>query len=311
MRPFEQLPLGEVPPSPRLPHPYLQAEAREMTVVIDGGPIRTHLRTWGEGPPLLLVHGLMTAGYSWRYVMDGLGSRYRLYIVDLPGAGRSEKSRHGYRPDEVWAWLSALVDSLGIRGCPVIGNSMGGYLCMGWVLADPEAACRLVNVHSPGFPEARLHALRALLSLPGTVGLLGWLIRRDPRRWIQRNVHYWDETLKSVEELDEYAAPLVEEGGAAAFHSILRETMAPGPMRDLVRALEARREAGTPFPVPLQLVYARQDPVVPPAFGPRLHALVPEAELVWIEEGSHFAHVDAVDAFLPPVLRFLEAGPSS
>ena len=56
--------------------------------------------------------------------------------------------------------------------------------------------------------------------------------------------------------------------------------------------------------MPLLHLYARRDPMVPPRFGPILAGLT-GANLVWLDEGSHFAHVDAVERFLPPVLEFL------
>jgi pimeloyl-ACP methyl ester carboxylesterase len=59
--------------------------------------------------------------------------------------------------------------------------------------------------------------------------------------------------------------------------------------------------------VPLLLLYAKRDPMVPPAVGRALHALVPDARFEEIAEGSHFAHVDAPEAFLRVVLPFLGA----
>lgn len=45
--------------------------------------------------------------------------------------------------------------------------------------------------------------------------------------------------------------------------------------------------------MPLLLLYSRLDPLVPPATGEKLHALVPDARLEWLAESSHFAHVDS------------------
>jgi len=300
MQPFQQLTVAELPERPHRPHPYFDLPGEEVVVPCPWGPVRTHLRRAGSGPPLLLLHGLMTAGYSWRYVIEPLGEHFSLYIVDLPCAGRSEKTQRGTTPEDVSAWLSALVDTLGVRGAAVIGNSMGGYLSMGWALDDPGAMSRLVNLHSPGFVEPRLYALHHLMGLPGTRRLLRALIASDPRRWVQRNVHYYDESLKSLEELDEYAAPLLGRDGAAAFARVLRDSMSPYAMKDFQRRLR-----GETFPIPLQLVYAAQDPVVPPGYGERFVKLVPEAELVQLAEGSHFAHVDAPEAFCEAVLPFL------
>ena len=76
-------------------------------------------------------------------------------------------------------------------------------------------------------------------------------------------------------------------------------------MRRFCDTLAQRRQAGQPFPVPLLLLYAETDPVVPPHVGDRLRALLPDARFARLTEASHFAHVDAVERFLPPVLDFL------
>lgn len=303
MHPFEQLPVAALPARPHRPHRYFELEQREVVVTSEWGPCRTHVRFAGKGPPLLLLHGLMTAGYSWRYVLDGLGEHFSLIIPDLPCAGRSERTDRGCRPHEVGQWLSGLQRALGIRGCPIIGNSMGGYLAMVWALQDPQATSRVVNLHGPGFVEPRLHALKAVLALPGSRRLLRLLIESDPRRWVQKNVHYYDESLKSLEELDEYAAPLLGRDGAAALARVLSQTMDPEPMAAFQQEL-------SDFPVPLQLIYAAQDPLVPPAYGHRYAKRIPGAQLVMLEHGSHFAHVDAPEAFLAAVLPFLGVQPA-
>ena len=59
--------------------------------------------------------------------------------------------------------------------------------------------------------------------------------------------------------------------------------------------------------MPLLLLYAERDPMVPPRFGDVFAGLIPGAKLVWLREASHFAHVDATDRFLAPVDEFLAA----
>jgi pimeloyl-ACP methyl ester carboxylesterase len=65
--------------------------------------------------------------------------------------------------------------------------------------------------------------------------------------------------------------------------------------------------------VPLLLLYAERDPMVPARFGDVLAAAIPDATLIRLPEASHFAHVDAVERFVPPVLQFLKGhtAPSS
>jgi pimeloyl-ACP methyl ester carboxylesterase len=306
--PFRRGPFEALPERPHRAHPYFQTRANTLELSSQPfGPIRIHLRVHGEGPPLLLIHGLMTSSYSWRYVLTDLGRRFTLYIPDLPGAGRSDKPlAPRYGPEAMAEWLGELQTALGIRGCAVVANSMGGYLAMRWALRDPAAMSCLVNVHSPGVVESRLYALQTALAFPGAKKLLSWLIRRNPLRWAHRNVHYYDESLKSLEEAREYGEPLATAEGARAFIKFLHETMAIGPIRDFQRTLRGRRARAQGFPVPLLLLYAESDPMVPPRFGKVFSALIPEARYVVLSEASHFAHVDAVPRFLAPVLEFLE-----
>ncbi len=305
--PFQRGSFDDLPDEPRLPHPYAETRIEEVTVDTAGlGRTRAHVRVFGSGPPLYLVHGLMTSSYSWRYVLAPLGARFTLYMPDLPGNGRSDRPLdRAYHPDAMASWIGAVQTALGIRGCPTIGNSMGGYLCMRLALRDPDAMSRLVNVHSPGVPEKRLWALRLGFAVPGTKRLVAWLARRAPERWAHRNVHYWDESLKSQQEAREYGAPLGTVDGSRAFVKHLDETMALGPIRQFHRDLAARKARGDRFPIPLLLLYAERDPMVPPRFGDVFADLIPDATLVRLAEASHFAHVDGVERFLPPVLAFL------
>lgn len=285
-------------------HPYFEARTERVNVTTpDLGMLGASVRVHGSGPPLLVVHGLMTSSYSWRYVLEPLGKRFTVYAPDLPGAGQSEPAP-SYAPQACAGSIGALQRALGIRGCRVIGNSMGGYLCMRLGLSDPEAMARLINVHSPGVPEARLVLLRAALALPGARAVLKSRVQRDPLRWAHANVHYYDESLKSLEGAHAYGDPLANDAGFAAFFGYLGQTMGIGPIREFHATLTDRKARGLPFPVPLVHLYARKDPMVPSRFGPIL-AEETGSPLIWVEAASHFMHVDAVERFLPPVLEFL------
>jgi pimeloyl-ACP methyl ester carboxylesterase len=305
-RPFQRGRFDELPARPRRPHRYFDSPARE--VVVDSahfGKVRIHYRELGAGPPLLLVHGLMTTSYSWRYVMDDLARDHRVIVPDLPGAGRSDKPDVAYGSAALARFVLELQAALGLRGCLAVGNSMGGFVCMRAALADAGAFARLVNLHSPGAPGGRYRALHLALSLPGARSLLSWWIRRTPLSWAHKNVHYYDESLKSLEEASEYGDPLASREGASAFIHYLHDTFAPADLAAFVGELRTRRDAGQAFPMPLLLLYARQDPLVLPAIGEQLARLVPDARLEWLEKTSHFAHVDTPDAVLASVRAFL------
>lgn len=307
---FEQGRFEELPLRPRVPHRFYDAECED--VVVDSaafGRIRMRVVMYGprDAPPLLLVHGLMTTSYSWRYLFDLLGDRYRLIAPDLPGSGDSEAVPDRAHTGAALATIiGELQHALGIAGCRTVGNSLGGYLCMRRALAEPASFARLAVIHPPAFPEPRLVALNVAMRVPGVAPVLARVVRHDPRRFAHRNVHYYDETLKSVEEAHEYGDALASAAGARSFTRLLRESLDPRELRSFTRELARRRDGGQRFPVPLMLVYAREDPIVSPAIGPRLHALVPGAQFHWLERSSHFAQVDSPDRLAALLRAFLE-----
>lgn len=307
LKPFQQGRFADLPESPRVPHPYFDADSHTLDLHSAAfGRMSVHVVTAGSGPPLLLVHGLMTTSYSWRYMLEPLGRHFTLYIPDLPGAGRSEGPLGvRYSMHNLGTWITEVQQALGITGCGVIGNSLGGAICASALADAPTSMERLLILHAPGFPEARLHLLSAVLSLPGAPSLLYWLVRRAPLRWAHRNVHYADESLKSREEARAYGLPLAAPGGAEAFGKYLKDAMQPAGLTALQRRVRAMSEHP-----PIRLVYAPRDPMVPPALGPRWKESLPAAELVWLERGSHFAHVDAPEDFLAVALPFLGVRPT-
>jgi len=304
LRPFQRLNYADVPAKPRIPHAYDRAEAREVLVTSRVmGNVRVHVRVLGSGPPLVLVHGLMTSSFSFRYVIEPLAQHFQVFVPDLPGAGRSDKPLvPHFSAQNLGVFLGELQRELGIRGCLVMGNSLGGFIAMHLALQDPEAISLLVVNHAPGIPDARYKALRLLLSRGAVRSVFRRIVQHDVRKWVFRNVHYYDETLKSLEELDEYGKPLATAEGMECFVKMLRETMHPAAFEDFVARLEK-----SPLRIPTLFVYARQDPLVPPRVGEALHRLVPGSQLEWIDGTSHFTHVDSPERMIATVLPFLLA----
>lgn len=308
--PFQQMPFGALPERPRRPHPYFDAEP--VDIDMDSAPfgrIRVHYRTAGSGPPLLLVHGLMTTGYSWRYTLAGLSTVFRVIAVDLPGCGRSSGPvgrRYGIA--ELATWIGEFQRVLGIVGCAAVGNSLGGCFVLRRALDEPSSFGRAAIIHSPVLPEVKHHALRVALALPGAAGGLAAYVRRSPLRWAHSRVHYYDETLKSLEGARAYGEPLASRDGAGVFVRYLHDGLDPASLADTVKRLRLRREANLPFPMPLLAIYTREkDPMVPPRMGQALAELVPSAHMAWLDRASHFTHVDQPEAVTAQLIEFLTA----
>jgi len=295
---------NQLPELPTRAHDFQTLPRKRAAVLVPGraAPFSLSYVEAGDGAPLLLVHGLMTSAYSFRYVASALAKRYRVFVVDLPGAGQSDAPEGlSQSPQQLAEVLAAFIDSIGIERPYIAANSMGGYVSLWLALLHPEKLSRLLIMHSPGIPEARLFLLHAILSLPGARALFRFYTRNHDSFALE-NVHYRDESLKSREEVREYARWTRDPPSREIFFRNLLETMSPHTMKQLPGAIAAARAAGAL--VPMRLLWSRWDPLVPPAFGPQYQAMLPEAELVWLDDASHFLHVDAPEATAREVLRF-------
>jgi len=237
-------------------------DAREDVVVSSPhfGRVRTHVPPLRQGPPLLLVHGLMTSSYSFRYVFEPLGAHFETIALDLPGAGRTDKPDVSYGSRELATFLG---EAMRERASTVAR----WWQLDGAATRDVARARRAGGDVAPRRPAlarlatARMVALSAVARLPIFAPAVDRLVRRDPEAWAHKNVHYYDETLKSLEEAREYAEPLRSPEGRRAFAAHLRDALAGRPT---CATFERRLRAlnGT-FPVPLLMIYARRDPMVP------------------------------------------------
>src|ERR671933_2508314 len=103
------------------------ATVQEQEIEAEGLPAR--YLTAGEGPPLLLLHGVGDNALDWRWVMPALARRYRVYAPDLPGSGGSAKPDADYSPAFFTRFVAAFLDALGVdRAAAVVGNSLGGLV---------------------------------------------------------------------------------------------------------------------------------------------------------------------------------------
>src|SRR5437879_13855819 len=95
------------------------------TITIDG--VNLHYFCGGSGPPLVLVHGLgSSAAVEFYYNLEALAAHHRVFAVDLPGFGRSDKPVLEYTIDLFVRAVSDLMAGEGIERAAVLGGSMGG-----------------------------------------------------------------------------------------------------------------------------------------------------------------------------------------
>ncbi|MDB4943002.1 MAG: hypothetical protein JWP97_2536 [Labilithrix sp.] len=297
------------------PHPYHATPDAFVTVAFTDEQhvarrVRVRHKAIGAGPPIVLVHGLMTTSYSWRYVMSDLAAHYRVLVPDLVGAGHSDKPGDlVYSIGNVARFLRAYIETVAAEPVYLVGNSLGGLYSLRAVQEGAsDLVRRFVLMHAPGYPYARTRALHALLAAPLLGQGLGDIVTRVTRRWprlfVAKNVHYRRDDVLSEEETAEYGALFETAEGAAAFVRILRESFDPWEHAKIIGGLRMQARAGVPFPCPTRILFAREDVMVPPSFGPLFHADILGSELVWIDDASHFLQVDRPRRTVQEILSF-------
>src|SRR5579872_3381500 len=105
----------------------------------------------GDGPVMLLVHGLGGAHLNWMAVGPQLAARHRVYALDLPGFGRSPLAGRRSTIAANIDLLSRAIKRLSPSSIVLMGNSMGGLLSLGVAAQHPDLVEGLVLV-DPAVP---------------------------------------------------------------------------------------------------------------------------------------------------------------
>jgi pimeloyl-ACP methyl ester carboxylesterase len=122
---------------------------RSMTVDVDG-PVNV-ADFGGEGPMLLLVHGLGGSHLNWLSAAPRLAEGHRVYALDLPGFGRSPLAGRRSSIAANVDLLNRVMGRLSDRPMGLMGNSMGGLLSLGVASVHPNLVQQLVLV-DPAVP---------------------------------------------------------------------------------------------------------------------------------------------------------------
>lgn len=256
---------------------------REDGFTLVGG-VRIHYEAWGEGDPLLLVHGLGSCAAAWRGVGPLLAEAgYRALAIDLPGCGLSARPASGFTRKALAATVLAFLDNLGVRRVrALVGHSMGGAIALEIAASRPERVDLVAVLDGQGIVSTpRLLALAApLVPLAGEVAagltrLAPVVTRRVLTRLYLRRI--FRDPRRIPAELVEAYATCADAGYQRAMFGMLRHL---GDTAELALAVRT-------LPQPALLVWGRDDVVCPPCLADELHRALPDAELKLLPSCGH------------------------
>src|SRR5215210_5797541 len=128
-------------------------------------------RIAGEGPPVVLVHGMVNSSEHWRHVATRLAERYTVIAPDLVGHGDSATPRGDYSLGAHAGVIRDLLSALGIERATMVGHSLGGGVAMVFFWQFPHRVERLALVSSGGLGRDVSPLLRSA-ALPGASRLI-------------------------------------------------------------------------------------------------------------------------------------------
>lgn len=101
-------------------------------------PVQLFYQEFGQGKPIILIHGFPLDHTIWEKVIPFLADKARVITPDLRGYGESPKPEGEYSMRVLADDVVALMDSLGIEKAVVVGHSMGGYISLTLAKAYPH-----------------------------------------------------------------------------------------------------------------------------------------------------------------------------
>jgi pimeloyl-ACP methyl ester carboxylesterase len=265
---------------------------------------RVRYRIGGDGPVILLIHGITGSSAQWETTMELLESDYTVIAPDLLGHGESAKPRGDYSLGAYASGLRDLLAWLEMPAATVVGHSLGGGIAMQFAYQFPERCERLGLVNSGGLGREVNLLLRAA-ALPGAELVLP-LIAANWTRSVGLAVSDFVGRLglrvgSDIAEMGRGYASLIDGEARSAFLHTLRAVIEPGGQR--VNAADRLYLAEE---VPTLIVWGERDPMIPVKHAYTAHEAMPGSRLEIFSDAGHFAQLDEPVRFAAVLAAFME-----
>ena len=247
-----------------------------------------HATMAGEGPPVVVLHGLFGAGRNFTAVQRALAARFRVLVLDMRNHGESP-----HAPDMRYLTLATDVRetllALGIRKAAVIGHSMGGKAAMAMALQWPESVGRLLVTDIA--PVAYQHGNASLAAALQAVPLTPALTRREADTILARSVP------------DAVVRPFLLQN--LRFDEQPHWRIGLNEIAAAVPDLEGWVDLPGTYSGPAVFVTGAQSDYVLQEHRPIIRKQFPTARFVAVKNAGHWVHADNPAGFLSVLEAFL------
>lgn len=256
----------------------------------------------GEGPVLLLIHGMAGTCENWRDVIEPLARHHTVIAPDLPGHGLSAGGPGDYSLGNLASGLRDLLLVLGHERATLVGHSLGGGIAMQFSYQFPEMVERLVLVSSGGLGLEVSPVLRAA-ALPGAdlfiaaTATAGQKIGGAVGRGLSK---IGMKPAADVAEVARGYGSLAEPDRRKAFLATLRSVVGTEGQRVSATDRFYLAEA-----VPVLIVWGARDPIIPASHGEDAHRALPGSKLEIFDGVGHLPQIEQPSRFITVLEDFL------
>ena len=259
--------------------------------------------TYGDGDPILAVHGLGASIYTWRKLVEPpyRFPGYKLIMVDLRGSGDSPKPRDKhYSILEQADLIYQFIQEQNLRNLTLMGHSYGGAVSLLVAIRlckqDPGRLSKLILIDSGGYNKLLASHLK-ILRTP----LIGWLGVHllSPKAQAKKVLlaAYYDHCQISDEQICEYGRPIGLPGGRHALLQIAKQA--------IPKNIDEYTSQYSKISVPTLILWGLDDKIVPLKIGKMLHEAIPRSRLEIINNCGHNPQEETPEETICYISEFL------
>ncbi len=262
-----------------------------------------NIRFWAKGDKgaaVLLIHGLGGSVENWQSNIDAFAEKFRVYALDLPGFGRSDKPNAPYSVPYLAGFIPEFLATQGIKKANIIGNSLGGAIAVHFASAYPSMAEKLVLVDPAGY-GTESHIVLRLITVPS----LGEVLIRPSRKGTTKMLTtlLYDPSVVTKEMIDFGLEIAGLPGYGRSFLATARSVLTIRGAKDafVKSTLDRSRQVGCPTLV----IWGKEDRLLPLEHGYNAIGAIPKARLHLIDACGHCPQIEQPEAFNATLLSFL------
>jgi pimeloyl-ACP methyl ester carboxylesterase len=264
---------------------------------------RVRYRIGGDGPAIVLIHGITGTSDTWGEVLPDLAEHHTVLAPDLLGHGESAKPRGDYSLGAYASGVRDLMIAVGIDSATVVGHSLGGGVAMQFAYQFPERLDRLVLVSSGGLGR-EVHLMLRLTALPGAEYVLP-LLCAEPLRNAGGAVAGFLGRIglragPDLEEIGRGFASLGDVDTRQAFIHTARSIIDFDGQR-----VSARDRLYLSEGVPSLLIWGENDPIIPADHGRAAQSEMPGSRFELFPGAGHFPYRDDPRRFAAALTEFV------